>query len=104
MTYYKNNNSKADLELTYKNIPCDKMNQSEIAATSKLFSENYGVWSKYNPDEKRRGKKIIFSESMIVRNFANKNDRYVAMAFYDGTLVAHIFYMKRSGPTTKDII
>ncbi len=49
----------------YKNKNCAKMTEQEINACSKLFSENYGVWSNVVMEEKRRGQPIRMSPSLI---------------------------------------
>ena len=79
---------------TYKNIECRKMTEEDIINTSKLFSENYGVWSdksKINP-----GKPVKFHPSRIKKDFVEKPDRYVSMVFHKNKLVGHAFYMRRT--------
>lgn len=92
------------LEITYKHIECKKMTEKEIQQASDLFSENYGIWSNSFPKREKRGQNIKYSTSMIKKDFVNKPDRYVIMAYSGETLVGHIFYLKRSGHKTKPII
>lgn len=80
------------------------MSEKEVLDTSELFSNNYGIWSQACPYESKRGQKIKYSASRIQNEFVQKNDRYVIMAYVDNELAGHIFYLKRSGPKTRDII
>ena len=86
---------------TYRNIECTKMTEEDIENTSKLFSENYGIWSeksKINP-----GKPVVLKPSRIRMDFVEKRDRYVSMVFYDNKLVGHAFYMRRTVQKSKKI-
>lgn len=90
--------------LIYKNIACKNMSPEEINATSKLFSENYGEWSLACPDKSKCDKKIRYTPKMIEKNFVNKSDRFVVMVYNADELIGHVFYIKRKGEKTKDII
>mgnify|MGYP001105283279 CR=1 FL=1 len=79
---------------TYRNIKCSKMTESDIKNTSRLFSNNYGIWScnsAFNP-----GCPIKFSTERVINSFVKKPDRYVAMVFDDKNLIGHAFYMRRT--------
>lgn len=86
---------------TYRNIPCNKMTETDIVNTSKLFSNNYGVWS-YNAS-RNPGKPIIFSKKRVIDSFVNKPNRYVAMVFYGEQLIGHAFYLRRTVSRNKKI-
>lgn len=86
---------------TYRNVECKNMSEEDIDNTSKLFSENYGVWSeksKINP-----GKQVTLRPSRIQKEFVDKPDRYVSMVFCDDKLVGHAFYMRRTVQKNKKI-
>lgn len=70
------------------------MSDRDIMDTSRLFSDNYGVWS--NTSTINPGKPIKFSEKRIMHSFVSKPDRYVAMVFDDEKLIGHAFYMRRT--------
>ena len=91
-------------DVRYRNIKCSEMSETEIAETSRLFSENYGIWSQKTPNESKRGKKIKFTESMIKKDFVSKNNRFVALAYYNNKLIGHAFYINKPGEKTKNII
>ena len=80
-------------ELTYRNIACKKMTEEEIEATSKLYSENYGVWSAASS---KCGSQVKMSVQRIKKSFIDKADRFVSMVFHDGELIGHAFYMRRN--------
>ena len=102
--FMKNSKKTIDSLLQYKNKECYKMTEDEIGKTSSLFSEHYGIWSLNHSDEKLRGKKVKLSKDKIKEFYVTKPDRYVAMAFIGEELVGHIFYLKRKGEKTGDII
>ena len=79
--------------LAYRSKETGKMSQEEINQCSKLFSENYGVWSKEGP---KPGELIRFSPEMIKKSFVDKPDRFVAMVFYDKDLIGYAFYLRRN--------
>ena len=99
-----NNNQIIDSVIQYKNKKCFMMTEDEIKKTSELFSNHYGKWSLNHPNESLRGKRVKLSKDKIKDFFVNKPDRYVAMAFIGDELVGHIFYLKRKGEKTSDII
>ena len=70
-----------DSVVTFKHIECSRMSEEEIRATSKLFSENYGKWSNCFPDVGKRGQIIKYPPNKIKRDFVDKPDRFVIMAF-----------------------
>ena len=72
--------------LAYRSKETGKMSQEEINQCSKLFSENYGIWSKEGP---KPGELIRFSPEMIKSSFVDKPDRFVAMVFYDKELIGY---------------
>ena len=80
-------------ELTYRNIACKKMTEAEIEATSKLFSENYGVWSTAS---NKCGSQVKMSVQMIRASYVDKEDRFVSMVFHKNELIGHAFYMRRN--------
>lgn len=86
---------------TYRNIECKKMTEEDIENTSKLFSENYGIWSvksEINP-----GKRVTLKPTRIRKEFVDKPDRYVSMVFCNNKLVGHAFYMRRTVQKSKKI-
>lgn len=90
--------------VTYKHIECSKMSEKEIYWTSLLFSENYGIWSEASPHKSKRKERIRLSPERIKELFVSKPDRYVIMAFVNGELAGHIFYLKRKGQKNNPII
>ncbi len=78
--------------LTYRSKRASEMTDEEIIATSRLFSENYGVWSK---ESKKAGQQIKLSPQMIRKLFVKMSDCSVALAFYQTELVGHVFYVRR---------
>lgn len=93
-----------DSVVTFKHIECSQMSEEEIRATSKLFSENYGKWSNCFPDVGKRGQNIKYPPNKIKRDFVDKPDRFVIMAFVNNNPAGHIFYLKRRGSKTAPII
>lgn len=81
--------------LKYRCKACSAMTGEEIAATSELFSTHYGIWSGSYRDASKAGKHIRYTPKMIVEEYVNKPDRYVAMVFYDDELIGHAFYLRR---------
>ena len=77
------------------------MTEEDIINTSKLFSENYGVWS--NKSKINPGKPVKLQPSRIKKDFVDKPDRYVSMVFHDDKLVGHAFYMRRTVHKNKKI-
>lgn len=70
-----------------------ELSQDEVANVSKLFSENYGKYSQYDP-QNRCGKNVRMSSNYYYTHYANNNYR-IAMAKIDDRLVGHAIYMKR---------
>ncbi len=81
--------------IRYRHISCAKMTEQDIEACSRLFSENYGVWSEAFPVIARRGKAIRMSPDLIKKNFVDKPDRYVALIYNDDELIGQAFYLRR---------
>lgn len=84
-----------DEELTYRSKRCSAMDDSEIAAASQLFSENYGYWSANHPVADKAQKRIAYSANRIRSSFVNQPDRYVVMVYHNDDLVGHAFYLRR---------
>ena len=69
------------------------LSENELNDVSKLFSENYGKYSNFHPDEKRRNKNITLKPSYYERNFTSNDYTYVALAYYGNVLVGQAFYV-----------
>ena len=65
----------------------------EIDEISELFSENYGKYSINHPDSSKKGKQIVLKPSYYKRNLTSNNYTYVALAYYNKTLVGQAFYV-----------
>ena len=87
--------AQLDDELKYRCKPCSAMTDDEIQATSKLFSENYGIWSPLHPDTNKIGQRIRYPVKKVKEDYVNKPDRYVAMVYHNGELIGHAFYLRR---------
>jgi len=70
-----------------------KLTEGEIEAISELFSNNYGKYSIHHPDLSKREKQIQLKPSYYKRNFTSNDYTYVALAYYETTLVGHAFYI-----------
>ena len=81
--------------LIYRSKEAGKMSQEEIDQCSKLFSENYGIWSDKGP---KPGENIKLSPQKIKSDFVDKPDRFVAMVFYNKELIGQAFYLRRKIP------
>ncbi len=69
------------------------LTDEEINDVSKLFSENYGKYSKQHPEETKKNKQIILKPGYYKRNLTSNNYTYVALAYYNTTLVGQAFYV-----------
>ena len=70
-----------------------QLTDEEITAVSELFSNNYGKYSIHHPDFSKQQKQITLKPSYYKRNFTSNDYTYVALAYYDTTLVGHAFYI-----------
>lgn len=70
-----------------------QLTDEEVIAVSELFSNNYGKYSKHHPDLTKQEKQITLKPSYYKRNFTSNDYTYVALAYYDTTLVGHAFYI-----------
>ena len=68
-------------EMHYYTKKCSEMTEQEIADSSLLFSSNYGKYSRFNHKKKKQGKQIKLGINYY-KNLSNKNNTYVAQAFY----------------------
>lgn len=79
----------------YRNISCSEMTEDEIEKCAKLFSENYGIWSKAVADPSKIGKRILLSPGRLRAMFVEKPDRYVALIYDDDIIIGQAFYLRR---------
>jgi len=84
-----------ETQMHYFTKKCSSITEKEIEEASKLFSENYGAYSKKHPEEKKQGRQIKLGPAYY-RNIAKQNNTYVAQAFYNTTLAAQAFYILES--------
>ena len=70
-----------------------QLTDEEVIAVSELFSNNYGKYSIHHPDFSKQQKQITLKPSYYKRNFTSNDYTYVALAYYDTTLVGHAFYI-----------
>lgn len=70
-----------------------QLTDEEVIAVSELFSDNYGKYSIHHPDFSKQQKQITLKPSYYKRNFTSNDYTYVALAYYDKTLVGHAFYI-----------
>ena len=73
------------------------MTSNEVDACSRLFSENYGIWSQA-ADEKLRGKRVKLSPDRLREMFVSRPNRHVTMMFDGDSLVGHVFYIRADSP------
>lgn len=85
------------MKCRYKTIPCCQMTSNEVDACSRLFSENYGIWSQA-ADEKLRGKRVKLSPDRLREMFVSRPNRHVTMMFDGDSLVGHVFYIRADSP------
>jgi len=78
-------------DIRFYTKPCKKLSQTEIKDSSKLFSENYGVYSNLAPNGKAQ-KTIKLGESYY-QGFVLKEDYYVSFAYHQNQLVGHAYYL-----------
>lgn len=88
------------IEITFKNIPCSELSETEIIQCADLFSKHYGVWGEYPGKPDFKGKQISMSPERF-KDFFVKPDRYIIMAFDDDKLVGHAVYLSRTLPGRK---
>ncbi len=69
------------------------LSDEEINEVSKLFSENYGKYSKYHPEKSKINKQIILKPGYYKRNLTSNNYTFVALAYYNTILVGQAFYV-----------
>ena len=69
------------------------LSDEEINEVSKLFSENYGKYSKYHPEQSKINKQIILKPGYYKRNLTSNNYTFVALAYYNTILVGQAFYV-----------
>lgn len=69
------------------------LTDEEINAVSQLFSENYGKYSDSHPEELKKGNKIILKPGYYKRNLTSNDYTYVALAYYNTTLIGQAFYV-----------
>lgn len=81
------------IPIKYKHIECKNMTEEEIRETSILYSENYGVYE--------NGNRIKLSPLYIKKMFVDPPDRRVVLAYHNGELVGHMFYVRRLLPRDK---
>ena len=88
MFHKKINNQK----FSYVTKKCSSLTDSELKHISRLFSENYGIYSKNHPKQELQGKQIKLGLKYY-QNLAKNNHNYVALAYYDSELVGQAFYV-----------
>lgn len=88
MFHKKINNQK----FSYVTKKCSSLTDSELKHISRLFSENYGIYSKNHPKQELQGKQIKLGLKYY-QNLAKNNHNYVALAYYDRELVGQAFYV-----------
>ncbi len=76
----------------YKTIRCSAMTEEQMEACSKLFSENYGLYSGLD-DVSKQGKHIKLPPSYYKKMGENPN-MYVSLCYFNDTLLGHAFYLK----------
>lgn len=69
------------------------LTEDEINAVSKLFSENYGKYSSSHPEISKKGKQISLGPNYYKRNMTTNDYTFVALAYYNSTLVGQAFYV-----------
>lgn len=71
---------------------CSSLSLEEMDLCSKLFSQNYGIYSSKHPQEEKRNKQIKLGKTYY-QKLAQKNDNYVALAYYKDILIGQAFYV-----------
>lgn len=68
------------MNITYESLLPIQISSSPtiLEECSKLYSENYGVWSNFNPENKLRGRNIKLSVSKLSGWFNNNSSLYIA--------------------------
>lgn len=69
------------------------LTDEELDAVSDLFSKNYGRYSSNNPDRKKQNLQISLSKNYYKNHIVNNEYTYVALAYYNNTLVGQAFYV-----------
>ena len=81
----------------YVNKPCFGMLPEEIEACSRLFSQNYGTWSR-SAAVNMRGKPVRLSASAFRKMFVEKPNRHAAMMYDGDRLIGHVIYIRCASP------
>ena len=69
------------------------LTEEEINDVSKLFSENYGKYSENHPEAEKKGRQIVMKPGYYKRNLTSNDYTYVALAYYNTTLIGQAFYV-----------
>ena len=76
-------------EVKFLTKSCSTLNDREIAASSQLFSEHYGIYSQFS--KIRPGERIKLGTQYYKTLRDNKN-HFVSMAYYNDVLVGQAYY------------
>jgi len=79
-------------DFSYVTKKCSSLTDSELKYISRLFSENYGTYSKNHPKKEFQGKQIKLGLTYY-QKLAKNNHNYVALAYYNKKLVGQAFYV-----------
>ena len=69
------------------------LTEEEINDVSNLFSDNYGKYSENHPEAEKKGRQIVMKPGYYKRNLTSNNYTYVALAYYNTTLIGQAFYV-----------
>lgn len=84
---------KKELPIEYVIKSTMNLTEQELNQCSELFSNNYGYYGKEDP-KGRAGKPIKMGTGYYKRHYL-KPDYYVALAIYQGAIIAQAFYIKK---------
>ncbi len=80
----------------FKTHPCNKLGADDFEKSSKLFSENYGIYSSSAPKEKA-GKRIVLGANYY-KKLSEKSNYFASLAYHDSKLVGQAYFLRISTP------
>lgn len=79
--------------ITYKTVLCSALTAEQLQQCSQLFSENYGIYSGKD-DENKKGKRIVLKAGYYARLASNRN-MWVSLAYSDDLLIGQCFFLRK---------
>lgn len=82
------------MDYTYITKPCNQLDDDTYRLCSELYSENYGVYSGEDKEEKR-GKPIKFPVKLYKEYYSHNENMFVSLCYKGANLIGHAFFLRK---------